>query len=78
MKAQFVAAAMTVPGVASAVCYLAALTDRQLTGQIQFTDTNGVTQTISLNGVSTLLSEYAITDTGQIGLADTGGAILAG
>ncbi len=41
MKVQFVAAALTVPGVASAVCYIASVTDRAVTGQVQITDTSG-------------------------------------
>lgn len=35
LKAQFIAAALTVPDVASAQCFIVALTDRNLTGQIQ-------------------------------------------
>lgn len=41
MKAQFVAAAMTVPGIVSATVYISAITDRQVTGQVQVTDATG-------------------------------------
>jgi len=43
MKARFAAAALTVPGVVSAVCYLDAIADRRLTGQVQIRDAAGVT-----------------------------------
>lgn len=48
MKAQFVAAALTVPGTVAAVCYLSGLADRKLTGQVQLTDENGVLTPVSL------------------------------
>lgn len=44
MRAQFVAAALTVPGVTAAVCYLAAIEARRLTGQVQITNSEGATQ----------------------------------
>lgn len=37
LKAQFEAAALTVPDVASAQCFIAAITDRELSGQVQVT-----------------------------------------
>lgn len=40
-------AALTVPGVVSAVCVLESFTDRTITGQVQFKDTNGSTGTVS-------------------------------
>lgn len=43
-RAQMVAAALTVPGVASAVCYLSGITDRGLSGQVLITNTEGSTQ----------------------------------
>lgn len=43
MKQLFVAAARTVPGVVSAKCFIAALTNRGVTGQVQITDENGET-----------------------------------
>jgi hypothetical protein len=45
LKAQFVAAALTVPGVASAVCFISSVEDRKISGQVQITDTNGATTT---------------------------------
>ena len=41
MKAYFVAAALTVPGVVSAICYIAAITNRLVTGQIQVRNAAG-------------------------------------
>lgn len=45
MRTLFVNAALTVPGVVSAVCFLRALTNRQVTGQVQITDAAGNTAT---------------------------------
>jgi hypothetical protein len=45
MKAQYIKAALTVPGVNAANCFITTLTDREVTGQIQFTTSNGSTQT---------------------------------
>ena len=45
MKARFVAAARTVPGVVSAICYIATISNRKVTGQVQITDANGNTAT---------------------------------
>ena len=42
-KAQMVAAALTVNGVANAVCYISGVTGRKIQGQVQFTDTSGQT-----------------------------------
>lgn len=47
MKALFVAAAKTAPGVVSAVCFLTSITDRKVTGQIQIADENGQTAAAS-------------------------------
>ena len=41
MKAYFVAAALTVPDVVSAVCYIAAIVNRLVTGQVQVRDAAG-------------------------------------
>jgi hypothetical protein len=41
MKAQFVKAALTVPGVVSAKCFISSITDRLVTGQVQVRDTAG-------------------------------------
>ena len=43
MKALFVDAAETVPGVASAVVYVASFVDRQFAGQVQIISTSGAT-----------------------------------
>lgn len=41
LKAYFVQAAMTVPGVVSAKCFITSWIDRQITGQVQITDSSG-------------------------------------
>lgn len=47
MRAQYVTAALTVPGVVDAVAYFNAIQGRRLTGQIQFTDANGQAHNVS-------------------------------
>ncbi len=44
IKAQFNAAALTVPGVASAQCFLSSFNGRELSGQVQITDSSGNVQ----------------------------------
>ena len=41
MKAQFEAAALTVPGVVSAVAFISKIEGRTVTGQVQITDATG-------------------------------------
>lgn len=48
LKEYLVSAALTVPGVVSATCIIQSFADRQVTGQIQFTDSTGNTGTVSL------------------------------
>ena len=43
IKAKMVGAAMTVPGVASAQCFISSIEGRVVRGQIQVTDASGVT-----------------------------------
>ena len=43
VKTEMVAAAMTVPSIVDAKCYLTGLHNRKLTGQVQITDQSGVT-----------------------------------
>lgn len=43
IKAKFVAAALTVPGVVSAQVFITSIVDRTLNGQVQIVDTNGNT-----------------------------------
>ena len=45
MKAKFVAAALTVPGVKAARCFISSFTNRTISGQVQITDQNGFTGT---------------------------------
>jgi hypothetical protein len=41
IKAQAVAAALTVPGAVSAQCFISSIANRQITGQIQITTSSG-------------------------------------
>lgn len=41
MKAKFTQAAMSVPGVVKAVCFISAIEGRQVRGQVQVTDKSG-------------------------------------
>jgi hypothetical protein len=43
LKSQFTAAALTVPGVVSAVCFITGISGRQVSGQVQVTDASGTT-----------------------------------
>lgn len=45
MKAQFEAAAMTVPGVVSAQCFITSFINRQIAGQVQIRNKAGQTAT---------------------------------
>jgi hypothetical protein len=47
IKSQVEAAALTVPEVASATCLIVSFVDRQITGQVQVTNSSGTTQTVS-------------------------------
>jgi hypothetical protein len=47
VKSKLVAAAETVPGVASAQVFISSVEDRQLRGQVQVTDSNGNTSSAS-------------------------------
>lgn len=41
LKAKFQAAALTVPGVVTAVCFISSITERSVAGQVQVTDEAG-------------------------------------
>jgi hypothetical protein len=47
-QALMVQAALTVPGVVSATCVIESFTNRQIMGQVQFTDIEGQTGTVVL------------------------------
>lgn len=42
-------AALTVPGVKTAVCVISSFVGRTITGQVQFTDTSGNTQSVGFS-----------------------------
>ena len=42
LKSKFVAAALTVPDVVAAVCFITSVAGRKVTGQVQVTDKSGV------------------------------------
>jgi len=47
IKAKYVSAALTVPDVVSANVFISSISERQITGQIQVSDTTG--QTVAIN-----------------------------
>lgn len=58
IKARFVEAAKTVPGVVAARCTLAAIRDRSLSGQVRVTDTAGTSLTVSFSGSGSGFSTF--------------------
>lgn len=48
LKQVFVAAAFTVPDVVTAVCFLSAVSNRELDGQVQITDSSGTASVVSI------------------------------
>ena len=48
LQASMVNAALTVPGVVSAVCVIEKFENRQVTGQVQFTDANGTSGSVAI------------------------------
>lgn len=47
LKSQIVSAALTVPGVLSAVCFISSVSGRTVTGQLQVRDTSGTQTTVA-------------------------------
>lgn len=54
MKAKWTTAALTVPGVASAVCYISSITDRIVGGQVQVTSSTGQISAAAFGGRPTI------------------------
>lgn len=50
IKALIVKAALTVPGIVAAECFLLSIADRQLSGQVRVTDAAGVNLTVAFSG----------------------------
>lgn len=48
VRSQMEDAALSVPGVIAAICTLQSVNGRAVTGQVQFTTTDGTTQTITI------------------------------
>ncbi len=46
MKTKFIDAALTMPGVVTATCFIDSVSDREVHGQVQVTDSAGTTTTI--------------------------------
>lgn len=79
LKAQFIRAALTVPGVISAQAFLSFDFTRVLGGQVQFVTSDGVTLAATTNyALYPLPSLYAISDNGQPGVDDDGQQIIVG
>jgi hypothetical protein len=62
IKAQFVQAALTVPGVATAVCFLETLHNRTLTAQVQVTTVSGASFVVSNNNGSPFILNSSVLD----------------
>lgn len=56
LKSEFVNAALTVPGVASAKCFLDGIANRTVTGQVQITDTDGTQSVVSVGAQGSSIS----------------------
>lgn len=52
LKAKLVQAALTVPGVSSAIVFVSAITDRQVQGQVQVTTTGGGTVVVDIGSLT--------------------------
>lgn len=60
IKAQLVAAALTVPNVASAQVFLTSITNRVLTGAVQITSSDGAVAAASFSSVPFGLGEFVL------------------
>lgn len=67
LQSLLVEAALTVPGVVTATATLNALQDRALTGQVAFTDVDGVSGAISLSGAGGRLNVDFVLDQSSLG-----------
>ncbi len=75
-KDQMVTQALTVPGVVSAQCFVQGLTNREFTGQIQFTNTEGETTVVPLSAPFNPNQQAVVTDTGAFVVTDTGAQVV--
>lgn len=76
LKAQFVAAALTVPGVAQAQCFISSVANREVLGQVQVLTTSGQGGVIELNGPNPPYPSAIVTDTGAFVVTDQGFTII--
>lgn len=66
MKTKFVAAALTVPGVAAAVCFISAITRRAVSGQVQITTQAGTPAAIGFTAAPPAALGLLTTQSGGI------------
>lgn len=78
LKAQLAQAAATVPGVTNVQVFLSSVQNRVITGQIVFSDANGNTSAVGIGGPATILTGFAIDDTGTPGVTDGGQEVVVG
>lgn len=79
IKAQYVAAALAVPGVVSAACYITSLANREVQGQVQVTLADGTVIAVGIGSANrTILTGFAITDDGTPGVTDDGIEVVVG
>lgn len=62
IKAQFVAAALTVPDVASATCFIETVTDRTLTAQVRVTTSTAQVFVVTTSGVGAFVLNTSLLD----------------
>jgi hypothetical protein len=72
LKAQLVNAALTVPEVESAVCYIASNANREVTGQIQVTMTSGSVGVFAFAVSSGAQSQAIVTTSDLFVITDSG------
>ena len=72
LKAQYVKAALSVPGVATAKVFISSTANREVAGQIQITDQAGIVSTVTLSGPLPPYPQAAVTDDGTFGVTDSG------
>lgn len=79
MKADWIKAALTVPGVVSALVFLKSVAKREVTGQVQIKNNQGQVSVATIPQNTLGFSFFfAVTETGTPGLTDTGQHIIVG
>lgn len=78
MKADWVKAALTVPGITAAVVFITGATKREVFGQVQVRNDQGAQLTVGASQPIASGFFFAITESGTPGITDSGQRILVG